>query len=678
MVGGEIPSNDVIDDILNEKLITVDELITYYKTLGQFKDYTNRICEERTNKLSTINTNFFDDEYIKCKKFDSSSIDYNVRHALSGVMTDSFMEFLSPQIFTNVCTEIYKFMTASIEMYRNKYNAIYGDMHPLNKDSIIFSFKGGNIINMYLKKIFYTILDKHIRTTGELNLQSYILISDTIKKTLDPKKTFGDIDMMIHINDTDMTVDTYTKIKTDMEKIFILMTVHIKTNFSMLFTNKSKFCSSMNSKLVDIEKIVLDNKYGIVQQITTPFCTMNNINNNLMIVETTESDKNDLHKHSKIISKRKNYSELSDIITIGRVLTNHPTKTMISDFKDTLKKDIITVTYIKTLKFRKLISNISFSLTRLKINVSCKLINGGVPKTISCPVELLDCVCIDNDDEHSRRVTSYINKYNLHEYSDFYIGSQKMTLITPYYTFFDLCLMIFCYTLFPWEEKKYSKRINRFFYMLLFCVFYDTSINDARRQVISELSEISAFLEDLINVKIQKFDDLLLIFIEYVYNKNYTLTASNLDNQITLIQHNNIKHSDKLNIVKGSPLEITLTTNNGSDITFYLNNFYNSILKIMIFMNSIKQNRLSNEKYNNYINFINDSSKSFTVWYTNMINTIPVGTISSFIKLNDYKQNVVYNNAIEYFKLVIESCNNIIKIISSIDIGNLDNMLFGL
>jgi hypothetical protein len=353
----------------------------------------------------------------------SLTVDKNNTDAyeLNREMNDVFTKFVTQHFFSEEAklVKFIKLITTTFDREIAKYISYYKNNGLTNK-SIMFVYKGGNILKFYMSFI------THQYPSG---------VSDILYNFYSPHFKRSDADFSIYI---DPKIPNYDKVFTDIKH----MTYMILSEFKYEFLNNVK-------DYFDLFNLDLENHKILLSELLTD-------------LKNTESGKKEgiqnvgfEHKRGVrqdcIIRKKEN--------AIVNLINNDPSK----------KTFYISIN--ESLSFATNNGLTEFNLIRMKATVlgilagkKTKLINGELID-VSLPTKndtgLLHLFNTDGIDKVFTRINYKDNNNNNNDFS--------FNTYSIYYLIEDLENMLFHMYEYPWGVPKYSKRINR----LMFLYFAD-------------------------------------------------------------------------------------------------------------------------------------------------------------------------------------------------------------
>ena len=380
----------------------------------------------------------------------------------------------------------------------------FGDKTKNLYKNIYLLYKGGNTTRL--------IFNNFIRSSKKLleNKEGQ-LITESIKNLDDLIDNYnvGDWDYLIKVNYDDLKKvgfidDELKKITNELLQVYVYTCSYIKNKIALLLKSNE----NINITAENIQKLMFseDTKKNINRFINiynnSPkksvtidsmdverVYTFDKIIDNGNIKNMGTDDYDTLYKHSFIF---KNTDEIKGNATLGYgTMGNYvEVNTPLIDTKsyniipESLKKDMVYLSYLSNVGFARRYAISSFNLIRIKVNnVIVFVINKSQPdereKSMRVNLELVD-VSVSNIYD-CKGIFNYHYYYpNYVELIDCKIKNPKfkkekivVPLPSPHTMFADICHMLFTENQFIWEDPKYPKRIKRLFFLSLPCMYQD-------------------------------------------------------------------------------------------------------------------------------------------------------------------------------------------------------------
>lgn len=191
----------------------------------------------------------------------------------------------------------------------------------------------------------------------------------------------------------------------------------------------------------------------------------------------------------------------------------------------------VYIVYIDDIKLGNAVGDVHFELFRLKISNFIKL--SDIDMTLNCPIELID-ISIDYYDSSTLIETSNCIKNEI-------INDIMDDMIIPSYQYVICDLLnLLNQSIFPWDDFKWRKRLDRLSLMLLYHIF-DQKIEHMRddltniehlfdniRQSNDELMLRLSEMDEILNS--QYFRSLIKIYQKIIIMINYFKNPTELSN----------------------------------------------------------------------------------------------------------------------------------------------------
>lgn len=391
-----------------------------------------------------------------------------------------------------------------------------------------------------LKTITNVILNNPICFKYE-NLSQVL---DEINK-ITQKEKYGDWDMIFHIN-KNLDSQVYKKIKTQLDKILLLILQKLKYDFTKLIygefsTNFIKLLDEIRSIFFkendDLKKLMQEYKKNIkLNEIMT-------LGYSVKEQGICAIDKKILWKNSFVLKKRnKNNSTndellVKDYIELRKLLFDSKYNDLIS-LNNIEKNDL----FINQNDLEIIIRHyrMDFTITRLKVNNIAIYKNNetGLIKTLSIPYELIDAVVIGQNDVQNNYIENKLEEHKKPMISLYNYENTKLKLPSVYYLYYDLESILIRQNVFIWEDKKYQKRIFRLIMLGIYALLVE---NIKIRQLLTILGIINIFFKNL-KSKITFLDKYAIVkqYVKIVNDKikiNYNEIKQDLQYLEIVIEH---------------------------------------------------------------------------------------------------------------------------------------------
>lgn len=511
-------------------------------------NYLKPLIQEKLRELKCITVNpvtfasearefenhVIDGENLKLGCFSTSSgnnDDYLFKSGLKGKITDIFVGTIGKKLFAYLAHKIIREMSEMTETYVKAYNSNYANLKKKNpllqnisNDDVIYLYKGGNIIRMYLsnlsKSLINSLTDDRTTIDKKFNTQNIsddkmeqILISAISSVLIDSKKTqystmkdnvksedikimneitqvrptqtltqeqkiliilqlisdtlgkekYGDYDMSFAINQ-ELNSETYEKVKRDINALLIYKLQNLKRDVEEMITYivDKKIMISAYSK--DFVNDVSTNNMIQTYNADWKLVSLDIFNKSISPSGITDLNNNDaLYKNSLVVVPRIGDPKSKNFIEVKKLLVNS-NFTDIVNVSDLERNDIFLTQTDAHIIF---VNNESeFTIARLKVNTICTIRDNNPVQTThkdtkySFPIELIDVAIPNSNDIQSYKIHDFLHKHHFDIKKEFVHNTKKISLPSIYYLYTDL-IIILLQNVFVWEDKKYGKRLLR-------------------------------------------------------------------------------------------------------------------------------------------------------------------------------------------------------------------------
>jgi hypothetical protein len=440
--GGSIYSEFVTKVVLDEYNFN------YLKPLIQEKLKDMKCATDNTVMLENLSKQFesheIDNTIVKLGCFSTtvnSNEDYLFKSGLKGKITDIFVRTIGRKLFTYLAYKIIKEMSEMVDTYVKEYNAKYVNLkikipslQNITKDDIVYLYKGGNIIRMYLSNLSQSIIDSIISDKSSLekkiiiddlsedrteqivnNAMNFVIFDskktqptestkdstkDTIKsedlkqfnkltqgltkeqkismvlKLIEDtlgKEKYGDYDMSFAINQ-DLNKTTYEKISRDLNALLIYKLQILKKEVKNVMTyiiDKKLLVNAYSKDFVN-DQTVNDIIHSHNADWTLDSMSVfGKLISKTEITDLNETDISDtINKNSLIVTTRDQNTGSKNFIEVKKILVNS-NFTDIVDVSDIEKNDIFLTQSNAHIIFVN--NETTFTIARLKINTVCAI-----------------------------------------------------------------------------------------------------------------------------------------------------------------------------------------------------------------------------------------------------------------------------------------------------------------
>ena len=375
-------------------------------------------------------------------------------------LKDTFTDFVNDVILNNE-NSLFNFLYIITVLFQDAIS-VYKIKKGLKENDIFFILKGGNVLRFVAKNFLFDISGG----TSDILLNYY---SKFFKRS--------DADFSIIINPK---LDNYENIFDDISLLSYNLLKYIQSIFDI---NKTRFFEWY--KYDDIQKTHLLNE--LYKEINELDLSKNDTWKNRQITglafENTSTNTN------------LSYINPPDVAVRFKDRFNLNTDTLLWAIDNT--NDEIYVSYNEALSFMK-DRLIKFNLIRAKYGFSVHYYDKVKQKNdvISIGGELIDVSVGHRDDEYVSKFYNSVEKYiSLFELSISDTRFFKFRSYSLIYLFKDLYRMLFIDAKYPWQDRKYVKRLNRLFYVGYIDLFTQFPDNKKRLNYLNLLLEIILAVE---------------------------------------------------------------------------------------------------------------------------------------------------------------------------------------
>lgn len=126
-----------------------------------------------------------------------------------------------------------------------------------------------------------------------------------------------------------------------------------------------------------------------------------------------------------------------------------------------LNASINSIGFTEGLNFKKTYLVTDFDLARVKINNDVRFNIDGqkIDKTLSA--DIIDMSFINAGDTYKKYMHYKLGKIGAKEWVMRNVNGVVLPYLTSHYLFYDLCAIIVEMSVYPWDDKKYGKRLDR-------------------------------------------------------------------------------------------------------------------------------------------------------------------------------------------------------------------------
>ena len=458
--------------------------------------FLKSFTQNKLNKNDLTNINEVIDLYKEdktniIKNFDLNTFKNNLNIGESVYFENKTVENTYNREYKDLCTDI---VNEDILDYQDLYNflyiisSIYIDVindyikkKKLKKNDIIFVFKGGNIFKLIGEQFWNYVPGK----ASEYIIENY---KDYLKRS--------DIDFTIYIN-FDLYFEELTYISYLTQLLIRKILNHNKSICFSWFRYNKRFKQKILLKWLEKLK------------------TSNSINDDTNEIFYNNEFYNISLINDKAITSVKPYIKQKDKIT---EFTNDRTQKIQYDI-DSDDSLFLYTTINKALEFSMGDLITKFNLIRTKINFNMTMIDSKTKNIKKFPIggELIDVSIghkIDKELEHLfHNKTNYLkniqwknNKFNIfpNKITEFYITCYSLEYIN-----YDVSKILFRTVKYPWDDRKYKKRLYRLYYTCIVDLFMYGELKKAfeMKYIKTIHNFLSKCLKILKNIKKNKFNE---------------------------------------------------------------------------------------------------------------------------------------------------------------------------
>lgn len=437
-----------------------------------------------------------------------------------------------------------------------------GDYKTIKGNDIILLFKGGNVINHYIKRVIgkYRNLESNL---DDKNLKTL----KNLRKIDTDKKSDWDFSIEINIQDREL----YRDVLGDIRNLAWYITYQLKLFFDSEISS-GNFDNVIYSYLESLQYSFIKNELykdeinSFGDDSNNGYKTVTKINSfgfDIDSINITKSDKAS-KQYSKVISTRiENDMVLNDDATIRVPFILFGDKAT----KYELNQTNVSMVHIDRMTINKKKSVAALDICRIKIGNLFEYEN-GTRENVQC--ELIDIAIIENQDIHLKNIKRKNVMITL------YGGKEYPIYPSATYLFFDLYIQLFS-SMFPWDTVKYDKRMKRLGYIISF--LYTRNYSD------SEMHNLIANLKKLKKV---------------VYNFHI---AKNIKNKIQFVKNN-------ITIIDNKIILSPTFKNLDKELKIILSEYFEIILFLDYLFNIADHDSIA-KYFDNIINKKRDMQHSF-------------------------------------------------------------------
>lgn len=387
----------------------------------------------------------------------------------------------------------------------------YKYINNIKENDIIFLFKGGDYLSK-LAKTFWTSLPSHAVRYLTSEYEKYFKKSD--------------LDYTIYINPK---LDNYDVVYKDMSYLAFKIQDIIR---DLLLNNKYlvfhwfKYNSNFKSYILnEYLKKVVDEDIVTNDPENTEY-----YNNKIL---------NLFFDNVSSFSENTNYDMRND-----QVVKYDESKNIIRRDIYTKNKGHTYITFNEALEFIGDDRIVKFNLIRTKMNFNIKFEKNGETRYEHIGGEFIDVSIPHKTDSN---IVHFFENYNSHVHSVLYKAPCKKAhyiifsnpesefaqkTYTLNYIFYDLHKILFINTYYPWDDKKYEKRLYRLFY-LAHIDFFSTNVIVNQNQINIKKKKFTAINDYILQYKSLIYENDVSIYNYFKENKKSKKVCNNIINKLS-------------------------------------------------------------------------------------------------------------------------------------------------
>jgi hypothetical protein len=494
------------------------------------KSYTYNLSSFIYNDLSSTSTEMINTENIVCDKLEELTDSNKLLVECKNKIYNCATNFITSTFFPDKSQEIYKFQYLINNLFNNTIQNIIKYINTnggnLKNTDIIFLYKGGTTL-----KILYETYRTYFTETE--NNYFYSQFSDSFART--------DSDYVIMIN-PNITVETHG---IDFEIVYRIVNYHV-TNclyaINIFIYNSNILNRTLITKdklddfILNISKII--NEFNTTDIKCPKYKEMRNIIGIGFIGKQDDIIKPYVYQKDPENQQINEPLNVDDIKSNIILITKIGEENLICGLNDGILRrfdnftdinlsinDMITIT-----NREEIIS--SFCLQRLKINFVIYYAHEEQIKHQICRGELIDVVILKKDTQSLHHfydiIDNPIKEYTVYQYYNLFYNSYTIDGHIN-----DLLDILFNTSQYPWDDKKYEKRINRLIFLLILKLYNNivTSENELEKNKNSGFLRMLIIIFNYINSTFLSVlskgltqDDMILVLDKCIYKIDEFIT----------------------------------------------------------------------------------------------------------------------------------------------------------
>lgn len=421
---------------------------------------------------------------------------YKLRDLLTTIYVRSFEEKTQKQ---KQNTRFFSLqLTNMFNIGMNKFITIYnqqtGTNYTLNDVNIIY--KGGNVIamhtRMFIKKLLLAVKEPNpiIKTF----LREKIL---TLKR--------GDWDFTLNISHELIGSPFENAARTFILYILQGIKKFIDDNDIFQMKNIANMIQRDLIRSQDVADMINEYKRAIdksvtVESVTSPgyVITSNSIQASPAAIIP-----------SKFSFKRNHFPNITDTFQVNSFIDRafHP-----------MVLSGVSIGYTEQIKSSKTYITSSFDLARVKINNKTMIKVDGKMVEKNLSADIIDLSFTNADDTSSQYISQSVKTIGCKKWVVRQVGGYTIPYLTPHYLFYDLCKILVEESTYPWDDKKYGKRLDRLITMgILSAMIVQPSANEMKKCLVALLKFLNSINSNL-DLNLNLLSDTKIINDKFVIN----------------------------------------------------------------------------------------------------------------------------------------------------------------
>ncbi len=320
-------------------------------------------------------------------------------------------------------------------------------------------YKGGNVIATYTRMLFSRMKTQSEFVSGKLG---------ELKR--------GDWDYSLSLDNVDPDFESFAR------TIVLFMLQGIKAYMDDGRVFQSDDISMMIQRDLlnssDANSIVSEYSQSIKKQVS-----IESVTNHMIITRDKISPTESPDLYSKYTLKR-DYMPIRDTFDVNTLVDhNYP-----------MLQTSISIGFIEKIESRKSHLVTSFDLARVKINNKAMIKINGVMQTKNLSADLIDMSFINRDDTYYTDLHNRISAIGRAEWTIRRVNGLTIPYLTSHYLFYDLSGMLVESCVYPWDDKKYGKRLDR---LIVMGIVSSLTINSSSRDLVKCMRVVIGIAEQI-------------------------------------------------------------------------------------------------------------------------------------------------------------------------------------